>query len=330
MAEIQVQESVDPCAHLVALVDLATLKQTGTVSGFKEQFDLIFHQTKLTEKQAICFFVDGSKEDIQPSVRTQEEISQAVKEGIALAVEAEHEKPSDELETQILRQPKKKSENLLSMATMCKWLTIPNFVEFRVHCCRKETTLQRLNRPSRNSNSSACKLFSEMPELSKLETTSISRSVTVRFRKFKGVGGDFGELWYGCKQLVLIKDSMAAKRRQYTDRLKSRCRVKVHEDLMLLWSEGMIDLHGMKVALYADDKSSKGGSVHSHLVQDDVLIGVNWKVIIQILKLDAIITGSADQNLESWSSLELNPLSLISEHVAWVLHENRNVGFWNV
>ncbi|GLT89630.1 hypothetical protein SLE2022_076070 [Rubroshorea leprosula] len=90
----------------------------------------------------------------------------------------------------------------------------------------------------------------------------------------------------------------------------------------------MIDLLGMEVALNADKKSSKGGSVRGHLVQDDVLVSVNSKVIIQILKLDSIIIGN--KNLESWSSPEMNPLSLISKHVAWVLHENKNVDFWNV
>ncbi|GKV36250.1 hypothetical protein SLEP1_g44398 [Rubroshorea leprosula] len=57
--------------------------------------------------------------------------------------------------------------------------------------------------------SSARKLFSEMPELFGLKATPISRSLTVGFHKFKGVGGDFGELWYGYTQPLVIKDSVA-------------------------------------------------------------------------------------------------------------------------
>ncbi|GKV33946.1 hypothetical protein SLEP1_g42380 [Rubroshorea leprosula] len=399
MAEIQIQDSADPWAHLVALGDLAALKQTGTVSGFTEQFDLVFHQTTLTEKQAVCFFVDGLKEEIQPTVRLfkpqslydayclaflqescledvqgiantpkpileQQEIPRAVGE-IAQVAEAEQEKTTagerDKLAAVELDQKLPlvtpiaddgfpiscevaKDEPTNESAGMVQ--NQPPALEI-AHAMEGESTLLsqgdqvvEIEQTFGELNSSTHKLFDEMLELSGLETTSISR-------------------------------------RQYTDRLKSWCKEKVHEDfdptlvtlgqkgmadeylepLALLFPkpglsislsltgikafvncdggsltrpEGMIDLLGMEVAWNADKKSSKGGSVHGHLVQDDVLVSVNWKVIIQILKLDSIITGN--QNLESWSSLEMNPLSLISKHVAWawVLHENRNVGFWNV
>ncbi|GKV50520.1 hypothetical protein SLEP1_g57222 [Rubroshorea leprosula] len=49
--------------------DLISLKQTGTVEEFQEQFDTLFPRTGINEKQAVSFFLSGLRREIEISVR---------------------------------------------------------------------------------------------------------------------------------------------------------------------------------------------------------------------------------------------------------------------
>ncbi|GKV27572.1 hypothetical protein SLEP1_g36732 [Rubroshorea leprosula] len=49
--------------------DLISLKQTGTVEEFQEQFDTLFPQIGINEKQAVSFFLSGLRREIEISVR---------------------------------------------------------------------------------------------------------------------------------------------------------------------------------------------------------------------------------------------------------------------
>ncbi|GKU89585.1 hypothetical protein SLEP1_g3709 [Rubroshorea leprosula] len=127
--------------------------------------------------------------------------------------------------------------------------------------------------------------FDEMLELCRLETTSISwRQYTDRFKSQckENVHEDFDP--------TLVTLGQKGMADEYLEPLallfpKSGLSISLSctgikafvncDGGSLTRSEGMIDLLGMEVALNPNNKSSKGGSVHGHLVQDDVLVSVN-------------------------------------------------------